>query len=462
MEHDRLVVGHRRQRLGPAARRHGLPHAVVDALRRDHRRRPGRGRPRRHARRAVGARRPRRRCTSPATGRSPRSAASCTAIRCTARCSPSPASRSRPLIEEVIVYVGGDVPVAEYRTTGSDDLADEVVRPPRRPGRGADGQPRAPVRREVAGRRPAHRAGRRAHGAHRVGRPPASASRWRCRRRSSPTSRASTATSAARPGHEPAARRRHRAAHRCVVGHRRRRRAGARRAGRHRRRHRPAGRPPRGAASPSLPGERPRRPARRPRRPRRGRRRSPTRRRRLGPLDVVVHNAAMPKRRHVTALTTAEVDEAMALNFHAPVRMTLATLPGMLERGRGCHVNVSSLGGRLGIAHEAAYCATKFALARLGRGDGHRPVGHAASTSASCCPAPSTPRSGTSPATTRRSTTARSSRRRRWPTPSSTPSRATRFEVYSPDMRGIVEWKTARPRRLPRRRRRDGAEDGSA
>ena len=31
-------------------------------------------------------------------------------------------------IEEVIVYVGGDVPVAGYRTTGTDELADEVVR----------------------------------------------------------------------------------------------------------------------------------------------------------------------------------------------------------------------------------------------------------------------------------------------------------------------------------------------
>ncbi|MEQ8841856.1 MAG: class II aldolase/adducin family protein [Acidimicrobiales bacterium] len=30
-------------------------------------------------------------------------------------------------IEEVIVYVGGDVPVAAYRTTGSEELADEVV-----------------------------------------------------------------------------------------------------------------------------------------------------------------------------------------------------------------------------------------------------------------------------------------------------------------------------------------------
>lgn len=31
-------------------------------------------------------------------------------------------------IEEVIVYVGGDIPVAEYATTGTDELAEEVVR----------------------------------------------------------------------------------------------------------------------------------------------------------------------------------------------------------------------------------------------------------------------------------------------------------------------------------------------
>jgi L-fuculose-phosphate aldolase len=32
------------------------------------------------------------------------------------------------VIEEVIVYIGGDVPVAEYRRTGSEELAEEVVR----------------------------------------------------------------------------------------------------------------------------------------------------------------------------------------------------------------------------------------------------------------------------------------------------------------------------------------------
>ena len=42
--------------------------------------------------------------------------------------------------------------------------------------------------------------------------------------------------------------------------------------------------------------------------------------------------------------------------------MALTILPRMLDRKRGTIVNVSSLGGRIGIATESAYCATKFAL----------------------------------------------------------------------------------------------------
>jgi short-subunit dehydrogenase len=82
----------------------------------------------------------------------------------------------------------------------------------------------------------------------------------------------------------------------------------------------------------------------------------------FGGLDVLVNNAAIPKRRMVQVLTPAEVDETMRVNFTSPVRMTLAVLPGMLERDRGTIVNVSSMGGRVGILQEAAYCASKFAL----------------------------------------------------------------------------------------------------
>lgn len=83
----------------------------------------------------------------------------------------------------------------------------------------------------------------------------------------------------------------------------------------------------------------------------------------LGGIDVLVNNAAIPKRRKVTEISVPEVQETMATNFESPVRMTLALLPRWLERDRGTIVNVSSFGGRAGILGEAAYCASKFALA---------------------------------------------------------------------------------------------------
>ena len=82
----------------------------------------------------------------------------------------------------------------------------------------------------------------------------------------------------------------------------------------------------------------------------------------FGHVDVLVNNAAIPGVRHVNRLEMGEVERVMQVNFLAPVRMTLALLPRMLDRGAGTIVNVSSLGGRVGILREAAYCSSKFAL----------------------------------------------------------------------------------------------------
>ncbi len=83
----------------------------------------------------------------------------------------------------------------------------------------------------------------------------------------------------------------------------------------------------------------------------------------MGGVDVLVNNAGIPLRKPVQRVTLDEVRRAMTVNYLSPVAMTLALLPRMLERRSGTIVNVSSLGGRLGIATEAAYCGSKFALA---------------------------------------------------------------------------------------------------
>jgi len=57
----------------------------------------------------------------------------------------------------------------------------------------------------------------------------------------------------------------------------------------------------------------------------------------------------------------SELDAVMAVNYLSPVRLTLALLPGLIERS-GRIVNISSVAARLGPGTEAAYAASKAAL----------------------------------------------------------------------------------------------------
>jgi short-subunit dehydrogenase len=82
----------------------------------------------------------------------------------------------------------------------------------------------------------------------------------------------------------------------------------------------------------------------------------------FGQLDCLVNNAAIAKRKHTLDLTVEDLQQTMEVNFFSPIRMAMALLPRMQARGSGLIVNVSSMGGRLGIVHEAAYCAAKFAM----------------------------------------------------------------------------------------------------
>jgi NAD(P)-dependent dehydrogenase (short-subunit alcohol dehydrogenase family) len=83
----------------------------------------------------------------------------------------------------------------------------------------------------------------------------------------------------------------------------------------------------------------------------------------LGGVDILVNNAGIPKRRHVTLLDADTVEAVMTINYLSPVRLTLALLPSMLERGSGHVVWVSSVAAPLSSPGEAAYSASKAALA---------------------------------------------------------------------------------------------------
>jgi short-subunit dehydrogenase len=82
----------------------------------------------------------------------------------------------------------------------------------------------------------------------------------------------------------------------------------------------------------------------------------------LGGVDVLVNNAGVPKRRRVRAMMATDLEDVMAMNYHSPVRLALAWLPRMLERGTGEIVMVSSMGVHSAAFGVGAYSASKAAL----------------------------------------------------------------------------------------------------
>ena len=84
--------------------------------------------------------------------------------------------------------------------------------------------------------------------------------------------------------------------------------------------------------------------------------------RRDGPVDVVVHNAAVETVGRLDELEDGDVERTVALNLTAPLALTRLLLPGMLARGSGHVVMVSSLAGVATFPGLGVYGATKAGL----------------------------------------------------------------------------------------------------
>ncbi|HTB49932.1 MAG TPA: SDR family NAD(P)-dependent oxidoreductase [Solirubrobacteraceae bacterium] len=85
----------------------------------------------------------------------------------------------------------------------------------------------------------------------------------------------------------------------------------------------------------------------------------------LGPIDVLVNNAGVESVGAFTAYTTEELSSMVDVNLTAPLLLTRRLTPGMLERGRGHVVFISSVAGKVGPAFNEPYAATKAGLVGL-------------------------------------------------------------------------------------------------
>ena len=81
-----------------------------------------------------------------------------------------------------------------------------------------------------------------------------------------------------------------------------------------------------------------------------------------GDVDVLVANAALPGSGQLTDYEVDGIDRVLDVNLRAPIVLTRLVVPGMVSRGAGHVVLMSSLAGRAATVGQSLYVATKFGL----------------------------------------------------------------------------------------------------
>ena len=87
----------------------------------------------------------------------------------------------------------------------------------------------------------------------------------------------------------------------------------------------------------------------------------------LPALDVLINNAGIAHYALINQITPEQWRRMFAVHVDGAFYCIRAALPGMLQRQRGCILNVSSMWGQVGASCEVAYSAAKGALLAMSK-----------------------------------------------------------------------------------------------